>query len=204
MPVEDAGSNLVTGDGSNSLTFKLPGYPRYAVQSVAATVDNGAGGATTATLSMKDTNGEVIAKTPQDDVIPAGDTGTATFALGLTKSKRGFLRWGTNTDPYGGGLTLVGTGGGFSTQTNGGGWEVDTDGANVDFLMRGGTFTVKVGSNGSFNVGPAALVYDDSGDRLAMFPSALSFFGALGVGQQPHPVTLADVIAVLTAFGLTA
>jgi hypothetical protein len=82
--VDTAGSNIVTGAGSSSVQFKLPGSPQYIIQSVVATVDNTAGGDTTATLTYADTNGEVIAKRPQGAVIPAGDTGTATFALRLT------------------------------------------------------------------------------------------------------------------------
>jgi hypothetical protein len=82
--VETAGSNVVTGTGTNSVRFTLPGSPQYIVQSVVATVDNAGGADTTATLTYADTNGEVIAKKPQNGTIPAGDTGTATFALRLS------------------------------------------------------------------------------------------------------------------------
>jgi hypothetical protein len=88
-----AGSNLVSGAGATVATFTLPASPLYRVESVVAHVDNTAGGDTTATLTYADTNGEVIAKRPQGDVIPAGDTGTATFALRLTGTKRGFIRY---------------------------------------------------------------------------------------------------------------
>jgi hypothetical protein len=83
-----AGSNLVSGAGAAVATFTLPASPLYRVESVVAHVDNTAGGDTTATLTYADTNGEVIAKRPQGEVIPAGDTGTATFALRLTGAKR--------------------------------------------------------------------------------------------------------------------
>lgn len=79
-----AGSNVVTGAGTSSRTFTLPASPLYRVESVVAHVDNTAGGDTTATLTYADTNGEVIAKKPQGSTVPAGGTGTATFALRLS------------------------------------------------------------------------------------------------------------------------
>src|ERR1041385_7987643 len=79
-----AGSNLVSGEAGNSLTFTLPSSPRYAVQSVVATVDNTAGATTTATLTMADSNGAVIADRPQAASVAAADTGRVTWALGLT------------------------------------------------------------------------------------------------------------------------
>lgn len=82
-----AGSNLVTGTGTNVATFTLPSTPRYVVQSVVATVDNSAGGDTTATLTFADTNGAVIAKKRQGETLDSGITGTATFALRLTDEK---------------------------------------------------------------------------------------------------------------------
>lgn len=79
----DAYSNLVQGTGTNSVTFRMPGNVPLAVESVVATVDNAAGGATKAKLTVKDSAGVVIATSTQADRIPAGDTGTATFALRL-------------------------------------------------------------------------------------------------------------------------
>lgn len=80
----DAGSNLVSGEGTNALTFTLPAQPRYKVESVVATVDNGAGGDTGSVLVMADTNGAVIAKKRQGQSVDAGATTTATWALRLT------------------------------------------------------------------------------------------------------------------------
>lgn len=79
------GSNLERGAGTNTATFTLPATPGMKVQSVVATVDNSAGGDTTATLVLADQSGEVIATQNQDDVIPAGQSGTASFALGLRR-----------------------------------------------------------------------------------------------------------------------
>lgn len=84
MPDVPAGSNVVKGQGTNTLTFTLPGTPQYAIESVIATVDNGAGADTGAVLTMKDTDGTVIAKKRQGQEIDAGATTTATWALRLT------------------------------------------------------------------------------------------------------------------------
>src|SRR4051794_25929402 len=99
-----AGSNLVSGAGTAVATFTLPAAPLYRVESVVAHVDNTAGGDTTATLTYADTNGEVIAKRPQGDVIPAGATGTATFALRLSGNSGGTIRF--NRVNRGGGLDI--------------------------------------------------------------------------------------------------
>lgn len=79
----DAGSNIVRGNGTSSLTFDIPNTPSVVVQSVVATVNNTAGGATTATLTVRDQSGQVIARKRQSETIDAGASGTATFALRL-------------------------------------------------------------------------------------------------------------------------
>lgn len=79
----DAYSNIVQGTGTATATFVMPGTVPLAVSSVVATVDNTAGGDTRATLVIRDQAGEVIATKRQGAVIPAGDTGTATWALRL-------------------------------------------------------------------------------------------------------------------------
>jgi hypothetical protein len=94
---EDASSHLTAdGIGTNSATFTVPNYPPYAIQSVIATVDNGAGADTTATLTIADRAGEGVAKRVQGDVIPAGDTGTATFALRLAGNGGTGIRFNRN------------------------------------------------------------------------------------------------------------
>lgn len=81
-----AGSNKVTGTGTNSVTFALPGTPKYLVQSVSVQVNNSAGGDSTGTLTMADTDGTVIAKRRQGEAVTAGATTTATWALRLSGS----------------------------------------------------------------------------------------------------------------------
>lgn len=91
----DAYSNLVHGTGTNSVTFEMPGNVPLAVESVVATIDNAAGTDTLAKVTVRDSAGVVIATSSQADVIPAGDTGTATFALrlgGSSGNRRGRAR----------------------------------------------------------------------------------------------------------------
>ncbi len=85
----EVNSNLVQGLGTNSATFTMPGNIGLAVESVLATINNSAGGVATATLTVRDQSGEVIAKKRLGDTIPAADTGTATWALRLTDNDGG-------------------------------------------------------------------------------------------------------------------
>jgi hypothetical protein len=152
-----AGSNIVTGVGTASAQFTLPGSPLYIVQSVVATVDNTAGGATTATLTFADTNGEVIAKRPQGDTIPAGDTGTATFALRLSASGASGIRF--NKTNRGGFLTIqLGSGLSYTLQ--------DSTGAALELISENGRYRYFVPVGGFWAVfrggGSAVLeVFDD-------------------------------------------
>jgi hypothetical protein len=91
----DANSNLVQGTGTNSLTFTMPGTVALNVQSVVATINNAAGADTTAELTVRDQSGVVIATKRQGEVIPAADTGTATFALRLSDDGGG-IRYGVH------------------------------------------------------------------------------------------------------------
>lgn len=98
----DAYSNIVNGTAS-SITFTVPRDVVLAVESVAATVDNGAATSAAAlTATIKDSSGEVIAKVPLTSKIPAGNDGTATWALRLADSGSGQARhagyyWSNNT-----------------------------------------------------------------------------------------------------------
>lgn len=105
----DAYSNLVAGNGTNSLTFTMPGSVALNVESVVATIDNAAGGATTGELSIADASGVVIANKRQGDTIPSGDTGTATWALRLADDGTGAAGSATQTTTIGD-ISFVGTG----------------------------------------------------------------------------------------------
>jgi hypothetical protein len=79
----DVNSNLVSGTGSESAVYTVPGGVPVKVESVVATVTNGAGVAVTPEVTIRDQSGVVIARKAQRVTIPAGDSGTATFALRL-------------------------------------------------------------------------------------------------------------------------
>lgn len=74
---------LTPGAGSSSLAGALPLGYNVAVQSVVATVANGAGGASVIELTIADPSGEVIADKAQSSPIPAAGAGRATWALRL-------------------------------------------------------------------------------------------------------------------------
>jgi len=77
-------SNLVEGIGTNSVTFTMPGNVGLAVESVHASVNNSAGAATGAILTVTDQSGRVIAKQRQASPLDGGAAnGTATWALRL-------------------------------------------------------------------------------------------------------------------------
>lgn len=103
----DAQSNIVQGIGTNSVSFTMPGSVALNVESVLAHVDNTLGADTTATLTIRDVSGEVIATKRQDDVIPAADTGTATFALRLDSGGGGIKFKKYNRGQW---LSIVATG----------------------------------------------------------------------------------------------
>ena len=151
----DASSNLVQGVGSNTVTFTMPKNVAIKVESVVATVDNSAGGATTGKITVKDNSGQVIGTNTQGDTIPAADSGTATFALGLA-STGGQIRYGrvnsgnwldihTTTDlsPDTGGMSFVAeTGGIFFVATHAGNGEFNVSAAFVHFLLNNNIFRI--------------------------------------------------------------
>jgi hypothetical protein len=79
----------VPGDGTNTLTFKIPGAGMD-VETVYVEVDgSGAGGAFLGTLSIADQSGVVIAAKPQDDTMDAATGDSATWALRLNDKSVG-------------------------------------------------------------------------------------------------------------------
>lgn len=130
---EVGSSNLVQGKGTNSATFPMPASVPLLVESVVATVNNAAGGDTIATLTIKDQSGEVIAEKRQGAVIPAGDTGTATFALrdddnDAVGTGAGFIKYDfLNSGDW---LTVATTGQGGPTSSG-----VEFDVAKGDFAV---------------------------------------------------------------------
>ncbi len=80
----DPQTRVMGGDGTSTLSYALaPGVFQY-IESVLVEVDATAGGDAQPVLSVLTHDGVVIAAKQQGDVIPAGDTGRATWALRLT------------------------------------------------------------------------------------------------------------------------
>lgn len=100
----DAGSNIVVGTGTDTVTYTMPSAPGQKVTSVVATVDNSAGPAITPKVVIRDSSGQVIATNRQADSIPAGDTGTASFSLRLSANGSGERAIRFDNDNQGGGL----------------------------------------------------------------------------------------------------
>jgi hypothetical protein len=155
----------------------MPAGVALDVRSVVATVNNAAGADTTAELVIRDQSGAVIATHAQGSVIPAADTGTATFALRLTAdngSASGFIRYDvlnvggwlnvrttTNLNPDGGGITFEVEQSEFAvylTDLVNGAFRVDTP------------FSIFVMNNGTFRVSNAAL-FDIDADAVVFGPS---------------------------------
>lgn len=77
---------VVRGNDASTASYALaPGVFQY-IESVLVEVDGTAGPDATPTLFVKTQDGQVIATKRQGEAIPAGDTGTATWALRLTDS----------------------------------------------------------------------------------------------------------------------
>lgn len=79
---------VVPGDGTGALTFTIPPGITLAVESVLAQVDaTGAGGPVTATLSVLEQSGVVIANKRQGETVTKGVQGSATWALRLDEAR---------------------------------------------------------------------------------------------------------------------
>lgn len=72
------------GNGTSVVAYTLPAGLFQYIESVLVEVDNGAGADIRPTLRVKSDAGQVIATKRQGEAIPAGDTGTGTWALRLT------------------------------------------------------------------------------------------------------------------------
>lgn len=67
-----------------SAQFQLDPNVKLRVESVFVTIDNSGGGDIKPTLTVSDQNTQEVAAKRQGETIPAGDTGSATWALRLT------------------------------------------------------------------------------------------------------------------------
>jgi len=222
----DASSNIVVGNGTSSARFTMPGNVAIKVESVVATVNNASASDVTPEVTIRDQSGVVIGTNKQGESIPAGDTGTATFALRLgggSATTTGFIRYKfvnvgdwlvvetTAAGPFGPGIYLQSSSGmqtfvlsgDYFVNTSNGLIDLDTGGGNFIAATAGGTMTLSTGG------GNMTLDSGFSGETMSLVTSDLSvqngklgFFGVTTVVQQATPVTLADVIALLQAYGL--
>lgn len=92
-------------DGTQLGEYTLPLLGQFRVESVVAQIDASGAPAVTPTLRVKDKSGAVIATKRQSSTIPAGQTGSATWALRLA-------------DDGGGGITQIVSGNGSVTVIN--------------------------------------------------------------------------------------
>jgi hypothetical protein len=94
---------VVAGNGTQAASYTLPpGIFQY-VQSVLVQVDATAAPAVRPTLSIAEQSGVVIATKRQGEAIPAGDTGSATWALRLTDDPGITRYWNAQFDGNGSG-----------------------------------------------------------------------------------------------------
>lgn len=237
---------------TNSLSFTLPPGVAIDVESVLAAIDATAAGDTTATLTIADSSGAVIARKAQGQVVTGGVVGSATWALRLTDDGGGAgpdlgdvrfndlndelpLRWleVTTNDrgPSGSSVkfhaqpsfnVFVDDAGppftalfGVTVNASNTRLSLTHDTADVtgyshlrlisdtgDVVMTAGGGDVKIRA---FIAGSAVRIITHAGtDVIKAVDEKLGFFGAAPVARPAHPVTLADVIAALTALGLTA
>ena len=77
---------VIAGNGTSVLDYNLPPGVYQYVQAVLANIDNTAGAAIRPTLRVKEQTGTVIATTRPAESIPAGGSGSATWALRLSDS----------------------------------------------------------------------------------------------------------------------
>lgn len=195
-----AAANLVTGN-SRSLTFTLPGSVQMRVESVVATVDNGSVVEVTPALTIKDSSGEVMATKTQDDAIPAGDSGTASFALRVDNSggairfkKNNIGAWlqifttGVSPDGFGvlleaddqiglisdsQGIFLGADAGGITLDCSNSDINMDTSGGDVDIQTGAGNFNVTATGTGDINL--------TTSDTVAIEGTIATVLGAGGV-----------------------
>lgn len=153
--------------------------------------------------------------------VTAGDEAVVTYAPFPGGISNGLgIHWGRNIDRTNLGLTTFTDngyslfdgstgvpGGGYNFRTWTGGFALVDDGTQDSFLLGG----FATGATIRTNSGQILLadqggfgIHLDSNDAIKIDPATLAFFGVTPVAQQPAPVTLADVIALLQAYGLAA
>lgn len=154
------------GNGTDTQQFELaPGLLQY-VQSVYVEIDNSAGSDARPTLTLSEQSGVVIAKKRQSESIPAGGTGSGTWALRLDDKSgatlTGVIRYKVaNTGDW---LTIAVTGVKASTFDS---FNLNVTGIGVTTLQTNGGGDFRIYQNNGFldiQAGHLALSSFDSGN----------------------------------------
>lgn len=152
---------VIAGNGTSVLDYNLPPGVYQYVQAVLANIDNTAGAAIRPTLRVKEQTGTVIATTRPAESIPAGGSGSTTWALRLSDSSAATGSAGIvyDLEPQSGGFlfsdTTTGTtGSGYGTEI------IDTSGAGVHIMSDygGGAGNMLIENNGD-----AGTIVQDAG-----------------------------------------
>lgn len=89
-----APQTVIRGNNASTASYELPPGVFQYIQSVHVVVNNTAGPDVRPTLSVETQDGVVMASKRQGEAIPAGDTGSATWALRLADESAGGIRFG--------------------------------------------------------------------------------------------------------------
>lgn len=174
-------------NGSELGSYTLPLLGTFRVESVVAAIDGTAAGDVKPVLRVRDKSGAVIATKRQSDVIPAGDTGSATWALRLVDEAPA-----PAPPPAPSGLEF--TANGVYGPANSG------DGLNV---------TTTTGTGVNFNTGPGNFfIQAGGGTTLAIFSPVISMqagSASFGIGTSSPPIPAAgnDIDAGAANFRIT-
>lgn len=200
----DPQTRQIGGDGTGTLTYPLaPGVFQY-IQSVLIEVDNGAGPDTRPVLSVQTHDGVAVADKTQGSVIPAGDTGRATWALRLTDETAGggggFVPTDTNSSNLYDGSANVPAGGVQLPWNDGGGAALlDLTNPLAPTVNVAGVYALTIGIDGAAQpIGAAARL------ELVLPGGAWSFSRVVWLPvQDPNDTFRFYETSVTDYFGLT-
>jgi len=216
---------LTQNDQVSPLDYTIPAAQEIVPRAIFAECDgSGAGGAFLPTLQIISPSGHVVASCPAEQVAAGASADVSWFPRVAAQAKASGSGIQFDTEPQSGDwLDVETTGtdaGGFGMHftDSGGGIKIEA----VDLMiLEAGNWNVVANGNLSMQqtqVGSDITIYQSNGGGeiqifgngalrtdilIGIGPDGLGFYGIPPVQRQAHPVTLADVIAVLTNLGLT-
>ncbi len=167
--MSDVRTFLLDGVNADTVSYTLaPGLAQF-IQAVYIEVDNSAGGDTNPVLSISEQSGVVIAKKRQGESIPAGDSGTATWALRLTDESTGTGSGGIQFDTLNVGdwLDVHATG-----ANAGNGIKLNSDAGQIKLTVNGGNSELDMQTSGQTDLFSSDLGVHTSGH----FSAAIATF----------------------------